>query len=87
MNPAFGKIPNMLTYCEDITVFLGRSDCKDVFVKYFKLSSAQTHKTPQIIEMDGVKTEVIVKRSVCARVKLIQDLQKGKIIILYFLIR
>ena len=70
MYPGFGKAPNKLTYCENVAIFLGRSDSQDIFIKDCELSSTQTHSTPQKIVIDGVQTDVIVKRSVCVGVKV-----------------
>lgn len=70
MYPGFGKAPQKLTFCENVDDFLGRPEIHDVFTKDCELSSAQTHSTPQIIDINGIKTEVVVRRSICAGVKV-----------------
>ena len=42
----------------------------NIFTKDCELSSSQSHTSPQIVEIEGLKTEVVVRRSVGAGVKV-----------------
>lgn len=62
--------PEKFVFCEDVSKFYNKSDTIDIFTKDCELSSSQSHTSPQIIEIDGLKTEVVVRRSVCVGVKV-----------------
>lgn len=68
--PGYGNSPDKFVFCEDVSKFLNSSDNTDIFTKDCELSSAQSHTSPQIMEIDGLKTEVMVRRFACAGVKV-----------------
>ena len=70
MYPGFGMSPEKFVYCEDVKKFLDGSGNMDMLNKDCELSSSQSHFSPQVIDVDGQKTEVVVRRFVCAGVKV-----------------
>lgn len=68
--PGYGHSPEKFVFCEDVSKFHNKSETVDIFIKDCELSSSQSHTSPQIIEIDGLKTELVVRRSVCAGVKV-----------------
>jgi len=72
--PGYGHSPEKFVFCEDVSKFHNKSDTIDIFIKDCELSSSQSHTSPQIIEIDGLKTELVVRRSVCAELKFAEHL-------------
>lgn len=66
----YGNSPEKFLFCEGVSKFRNKSDTIDIFTNDCELSSSKSHTSPQIIEIDGLKTEVIVRRSVWAGVKV-----------------
>ena len=72
MYPGFGIFPEKFVFCEDVSKFQNGDNNLDMLVKDCELSSPQSNSSPQVIEVDGQKTEVIVRRFGCAGVKFAQ---------------
>ena len=70
MYPGFGIFPEKFVFCEDVSKFQNGDNNLDMLVKDCELSSPQSNSSPQVIEVDGQKTEVIVRRFGCAGVKV-----------------
>lgn len=72
MYPGFGIFPEKFVFCEDVSKFQNGDNNLDMLVKDCELSSPRSNSSPQVIEVDGQKTEVIVRRFGCAGVKFAQ---------------